>query len=119
MSAHQRARIDAAFRQGPVGFLGDVTASRTGFEELMRQIPLGGDTRKSDISVGGVAAVEVASDGGDSVNVILYFHGGIHAVRSAHASVPLSGRSREADACEDRVRRLQDSARVSIFGGDR
>ena len=90
MSEQQKAQIDATLRQAPLDLLGDVTALRTGFEEVMRHIPVGGDIRKSDIAVGGVGAVEVAVDGNDSANVILYFHGGVYVIGSASASAPLA-----------------------------
>ena len=77
MSEQQKAQIDATLRQAPLDLLGDITALRTGFEEVMRHIPVGGDIRKSEIAVGGVGAVEVAVDGNDSANLILYFHGGV------------------------------------------
>jgi acetyl esterase/lipase len=90
MSEQQKAQIDATLRQAPLDLLGDVTALRAGFEEVMRHITVGGDIRKSEIAVGGVSAVEVAVDGHDAANVILYFHGGVYVIGSAGASVPLA-----------------------------
>ena len=90
MSEQQKAQIDATLRQAPFDLLGDLMALRTGFEEVMRRVPVGGDIRKSEIEVGGVDAVEVAVDGNDSANVILYFHGGLYVIGSANASLPLA-----------------------------
>jgi acetyl esterase/lipase len=67
----------------------DVAAVRSGFEELMRRIPVGSDIRKADVALGEVPAVEVTVDGVDSANVILYFHGGVYVIGSAGSSVPL------------------------------
>jgi epsilon-lactone hydrolase len=90
MSEQQKAQIDAILRQAPLDLLGDLTALRTGFEEVMRQVPIGSDVRRSEVAVGGVGAVEVAVNGNDSANVILYFHGGVYVIGSAGASLPLA-----------------------------
>jgi acetyl esterase/lipase len=90
LSEQQKAQIDATLRQAPLDLLGDITALRTGFEAAMRQIPVGGDVRKSDTALGGVDAVKVAVDGNDSANVILYFHGGVYVIGSATTSRPLA-----------------------------
>jgi len=90
MSEQQKAQIDATLRQSPLDLLGDLTALRAGFEDVMRQIPLGGDIRKSEITVEGVGAVELALDGSDSADVILYFHGGVYVIGSADSSAPLA-----------------------------
>jgi epsilon-lactone hydrolase len=90
MSEEQKAQIDAILRQAPLDLLGDLVALRTGFEQVMRQVPIGSDIRKSEITVGGVSALEVAVDGSDSDNLILYFHGGVYVIGSAGASAPLA-----------------------------
>jgi monoterpene epsilon-lactone hydrolase len=90
LSEEQKAQVDETLRQAPFDLLGDVTALRTGFEEVMRQIPVGDDVRSSEISVGRVGAVEVAADGNESANVVLYFHGGVYVIGSARASLPLA-----------------------------
>jgi monoterpene epsilon-lactone hydrolase len=90
MSEQQRAQVEATLRQAPFDLLGDLTALRTGFEGAMRQVPIGGDVRTSEIAVRGVGAVEVAVDGNDSANVVLYFHGGVYVIGSAAASLPLA-----------------------------
>ena len=48
MSEQQKAQVDAALRQAPFDLLGDLMALRTGFEEVMRQVPVAGDIRRSD-----------------------------------------------------------------------
>jgi epsilon-lactone hydrolase len=90
MSEQQKAQVDATLRQAPLDLLGDVTALRAAFEEVMRQVPIGVDIRRSEIAVGGVGAVEVAAEGSDSANVILYFHGGVYVIGSADSSLPLA-----------------------------
>jgi epsilon-lactone hydrolase len=89
MSKQQQAELDAVLRQGPLDLLGEVTSLRSGFEEVMRYIPIADDVRWVDVDLGGVSAVEVSIDGADSSNVILYFHGGVYVIGSAGASVPL------------------------------
>jgi epsilon-lactone hydrolase len=89
MSKQQQAELDAVLRQGPLDLLGEVTSLRSGFEEVMRYIPIADDVRRVDVDLGGVSAVEVSIDGADSSNVILYFHGGVYVIGSAGASVPL------------------------------
>jgi monoterpene epsilon-lactone hydrolase len=90
MSEQQRLALDAMLRQAPLDLSVDVPTLRSGFEELMRQVPTAADVRKTDISVGGVDAIEVTVDGTDSANTILYFHGGVYVIGSANASTPLA-----------------------------
>jgi epsilon-lactone hydrolase len=90
MSEEKKAQVDATLRRAPLDLLGDVTTLRTGFEQVMRQIPIGDDIRTSEITVGRVGAVEVEVDGDESTNVILYFHGGVYVIGSAGASLPLA-----------------------------
>jgi len=89
MSEQQRAGLDATLRQAPLDLNDDLATLRSGFEELMRHIPIANDVHKAHIDLGGVGAVEVSIDGADSSNVILYFHGGVFVIGSADASVPL------------------------------
>jgi acetyl esterase/lipase len=90
MTEQQRAALDATLRQVPLDLTDDPAALRSGFEEMMRHIPVAGDIRKTGIAVGGVDAIEVAVDGIGSANVILYFHGGVYVFGSADSSVPLA-----------------------------
>jgi monoterpene epsilon-lactone hydrolase len=90
MSEQQKAQIDATLRQAPLDLLGDLTTLRAGFEEVMRYIPVGDDIRRSEITVGGVDAVELTVEGHDSANMILYFHGGVYVIGSAVSSAPLA-----------------------------
>ncbi|MGA7417703.1 MAG: alpha/beta hydrolase [Acidimicrobiales bacterium] len=90
MSTQQQVELDATLRQGQFDPKGDVAELRSGFEALMRNIPVPNDVRKTKTTVGGVGAVEVTVDGNDSTNVILYFHGGVYVIGSADSSVPLA-----------------------------
>ena len=90
MSKQQQVELDATLRQGAFDPTGDVTELRSGFESLMRNIPVPSDVRKTHSAVGGVDAVEVTVDNVDSANVILYFHGGVYVIGSADSSVPLA-----------------------------
>jgi epsilon-lactone hydrolase len=89
MSKQQQVELDATLRQGAFDPRGEVAELRSGFEALMRNIPVPSDVRKRNTAVGGVDAVEVTVDGIDSANVILYFHGGVYVIGSADSSVPL------------------------------
>src|ERR1700722_5520083 len=89
MSKQQQLELDATLRQGAFDPKGDLAELRSGFEALMRTIPIPSDVRKTSTAVGGVNVVEVTVDGIDSANVILYFHGGVYVIGSADSSVPL------------------------------
>ena len=89
MSKQQQVELDATLRLGAFDPKGEVAELRSGFEALMRSIPVPSDVRKTNTAVGGVDAVEVTVDGIDSANVILYFHGGVYVIGSADSSVPL------------------------------
>ena len=89
MSKSQQVELDATLRQGAFDPKGEVAELRSGFEALMRTIPIPSDVRKTSTAVGGVNVVEVTVDGIDSANVILYFHGGVYVIGSAASSVPL------------------------------
>jgi acetyl esterase/lipase len=90
MSKQQQVQLDATLRQGAFDPRGEVAELRSGFEALMRTIPVPNDVRKANTAVGGVNAVEVTVDGIDSANAILYFHGGVYVIGSADSSVPLA-----------------------------
>lgn len=89
MTEQQQRELDATLRHAPIDFRGEVTALRSGFEELMQRIPVPPDVRKVDAALGGVPAIEVTIEGIESANVILYFHGGVYVIGSANASIPL------------------------------
>jgi monoterpene epsilon-lactone hydrolase len=89
MSEQQQADLDAMLRQAPVDFRGEVTALRSGFEDVMQRIPVPDDVRKVETAVGGVDAIEVTIEGIDAAGTILYFHGGVYVIGSANASMPL------------------------------
>jgi monoterpene epsilon-lactone hydrolase len=89
MSKQQQTELDAMLRRAPLDNAADVQTLRAGFEELMRQVPVAADVRKTPITVGGIGAIEVSIEGTDSADVILYFHGGVYVIGSAAATVPL------------------------------
>ena len=89
MSKQQQSDLDAMLRKTPLDTAADVLTLRAVFEEVMRQVPVAPDVRKTPIAVGGIGAIEVTIDGTDSADVILYFHGGVYVIGSAAASVPL------------------------------
>jgi acetyl esterase/lipase len=89
MSKQQQADLDAMLRQTPVDFRGEVTALRSGFEEVMQRIPIPDDVRKVETAVEGVDVIEVTIEGVDDAGTILYFHGGVYVIGSANASMSL------------------------------
>ena len=89
MSEQQRAGLDATLRQTPFDLNGDLVTLRSGFEEAMSYIPVADDVQRTNLTFGGVGAIDVSIDGTDSDNVILYFHGGVYVIGSAAATVPL------------------------------
>ena len=89
MSKQQQTELDAMLRKAPLDNTADVQTLRASFEELMRQVPVAPDVRKTPIAVGGIGAIEVTIDGTDAADVILYFHGGVYVIGSAAATVPL------------------------------
>jgi len=98
MSEQQRVQIDAILREGRLDLLADVPTLRAAFEETMKYVPIPDDVDHRSTTIGGVDAVEVTIRGADPSNVVLYFHGGVYAIGSAAASVPLvSEIARRAD----------------------
>jgi epsilon-lactone hydrolase len=89
MTKQQQTELDAMLRKSPLDNAADVRTLRAIFEEVMRQVPVAPDVRKTPVTVGGIGAVEVMIDGTDPANVILYFHGGVYVIGSAAATVPL------------------------------
>jgi epsilon-lactone hydrolase len=90
MSEQQQADLDAFLRRAPVDFSLPVETLRAGFEEVMRQVPVASNVRKTPVTVGGVGALELAVEGVISADVILYFHGGGFVIGSAQSSAPLA-----------------------------
>ena len=89
MSKQQQTELDAMLRKAPLDTSVDVPTLRAIFEEVMRQVPVAPDVRRTPITVGGIGALEVTIDGTDPADVILYFHGGVYVIGSAAATVPL------------------------------
>ena len=90
MSEQQQADLDAFLRRAPIDFSLPVEALRAGFEEVMRHVPVADNLRRTPVTVGGIAALDVAAEGVASADVILYFHGGGYVIGSAESSVPLA-----------------------------
>jgi monoterpene epsilon-lactone hydrolase len=90
MSEQQKVQLDATLRQAPIDLRDDLARVRAGFDKAMTRRLVADDIRRSEIAVGRVGALEVAVEGADSANVILYFHGGVYVNGSAIGSVPLA-----------------------------
>ena len=91
MSKDQQLQLDAILRQGGLDTSADVPTMRAAFGELMAQVPVPPDLQQRPVEIGGVAGVEVTTEGTESEKVILYFHGGVYVIGNAAATVPLVG----------------------------
>jgi acetyl esterase/lipase len=91
MSRQQQLQLDATLRQGQFDTVADVQTLRAAFGELMAQVPVPPDVQQKPVEIGGVAGVEVTTQGNEAEKVILYFHGGVYVIGSAASSVPLVG----------------------------
>src|SRR6478752_6126898 len=99
MSEQQRRDLMATLGQGSLDLSVDVATLRAAFDELMARVPVAGDVEHRPSTLGGVPAVDVAIQGVDPADTILYFHGGVYVIGTAAASVPLvSDLARRAQA---------------------
>jgi acetyl esterase/lipase len=90
VSQQQRDALDQMLRGAPLDLGGDVNEQRVIFEQMMAASPLPADVATSRGSLGGVPVINVGVAGVDSVEVILYLHGGAYAIGSAASSVALA-----------------------------
>ncbi len=89
MSNQQQVQLDAMLRAGRLDLVADVPTLRAAFEETMKNVPVPDDVEQRPLALGGVDAIEVTIPGADASKVVLYFHGGVYAIGSASAAVPL------------------------------
>jgi epsilon-lactone hydrolase len=69
---------------------GDLSLLRPLFEEFMLQTPLPSDVSLTEMTLGGVPALEISVPEATPDAVLLYFHGGVFALGSARASAGLA-----------------------------
>ncbi|MGW3287630.1 alpha/beta hydrolase [Streptomyces sp. NPDC001002] len=93
MSRQQREALDGLLRHAPLDLGGDVGEARAVFHDMMTGVPLPSDVTGTAGELGGVPVVTVTVEtaGSDSVNVLLYLHGGAYAIGSAADAVGLAG----------------------------
>jgi monoterpene epsilon-lactone hydrolase len=89
MTKQQQVDLDAILRQGGLDLEADVDALRSGFEQVMAQVPVPEDVEQRPVTIGGVDGIEVVVGGVDDGKVIVYLHGGVYVIGSAATSVPL------------------------------
>jgi epsilon-lactone hydrolase len=69
---------------------GDLSLLRPLFEEFMLQTPLPSDVSLTEMTLGGVPALEISVPEATTDAELLYFHGGVFALGSARASAGLA-----------------------------
>lgn len=79
MSKQQRETIDQMLRQGALDFGGQVDEQRRLFADLLSVVPLPGDVRTDEATLGAVPVVTITVDGTSPAGTILYLHGGAYA----------------------------------------
>jgi epsilon-lactone hydrolase len=90
MSKQQRETVDQMFRQGSLDFGGEVDEQRRLFADLLSAVPVPGDVRTDEATLGDVPVVTITVDGTSPAGTILYFHGGAYAFGSAALSARLA-----------------------------
>lgn len=89
MSKQQLAAIDAALRAQPIDLSQSTAEHRTSFDAWAIQ-PYPADVTATDVSLGGVDAIELTVDGNAADPTILYFHGGGYVAGSARTGTHLA-----------------------------
>ena len=69
---------------------GDLSLLRPLFEEFMLQTPRPSDVSLTEMTLGGVPALEISVPAANTDAALLYFHGGVFALGSARASAGLA-----------------------------
>jgi epsilon-lactone hydrolase len=90
MSKQQRETVDQMLRQGSLDFGGEVDEQRRLFADLLSAVPVPGDVRTDEATLGDVPVVTITVDGTSPAGTILYFHGGAYAFGSAALSARLA-----------------------------
>jgi len=90
MRKQQRETVDQMLRQGSLDFGGEVDEQRRLFADLLSAVPVPGDVRTDEATLGDVPVVTITVDGTSPAGTILYFHGGAYAFGSAALSARLA-----------------------------
>jgi acetyl esterase/lipase len=99
VSIPQRESLDAILRQSAFPADSDVGEQRRLLREALSARPLPGDVIVTAGTLGDVATAEIAIDGIDARNVVLYFHGGVYVMSDAFLAAGLaSAVARRLDA---------------------
>jgi epsilon-lactone hydrolase len=90
MSQPERKSFLELLSAVPLDARGDVAVLRRVFEQFMLQTPLPSDVSLTDMTLGGVPALEISVPEAIADAALLYFHGGVFALGSARASAGLA-----------------------------
>jgi epsilon-lactone hydrolase len=90
MSQPERKSFPELLSAIPPEDRGDLSKLRPLFEEFMLQTPLPLDVSLTEMTLGGVPALEISVPEATTDAVLLYFHGGVFALGSARASAGLA-----------------------------
>src|SRR5690349_216533 len=89
MSKQQRDAIDEALRAEPFGLNQSTDGHRTSFDGFALR-PYPADVAATDVTLGGVPAIELTVTGNAADPTVLYFHGGGYVVGSARTGAYLA-----------------------------
>ena len=89
MSKQQRDAIDAALRAEPFDLSQSTAEHRKSFDAFATR-PYPADVTPVDVTLGGVAAIELTVAGNAAEPTVLYFHGGGYAAGSARTGTHLA-----------------------------
>lgn len=90
MSQPERKSFPELLSAIPPEHRGDLSVLRPLFEEFMLQTPLPSDVSLTEMTLGGVPALEISVPEASTDAALLYFHGGVFALGSARASAGLA-----------------------------
>jgi monoterpene epsilon-lactone hydrolase len=90
MSQPERKSFPELLSAIPPEDRGDLSRLRPLFEEFMLQTPLPSDVSLTEMTLGGVPALEISVPEATTDAALLYFHGGVFALGSARASAGLA-----------------------------
>ena len=119
MSQPERKSFPELLSAIPPEDRGDLSLLRPLFEEFMLQTPLPSDVSLTEMTLGGVPALEISVPEATTDAALLYFHGGVFALGSARASAGLASPARATGSREGALRRLPARPRASIPGSPR
>ncbi len=90
LSTEQRRTRDALMRAAPLDIGGTVAEQRVVMETMLTSILLADDVTTTPATLGGVPVLHVDVAGTDASRVLLYLHGGAHALGSVRMEAGLA-----------------------------